>query len=342
MACILAAIRLQTAGQRSHVLVNTLDQLKTKKAADRSAAEATDAKKRCLVQSHNEWDPVEEIIVGSAKHARIPHLDLGFEVTAASADDLLNVDIKGKYPQKIIDETEEDIERFVEELEKLGIRVRRPSDIALNNFATPDWKCDAFFSYCPRDTMLVIGDTVIETPNTFRSRYFESIVYKEILLEYFKSGAKWITAPKPRLLDVGYNRDKQGDELSLNNCEPVFDAANVIRAGKDLFFQLSDSGNKLGLQWLAQTIGDAYHVHAIPSDIYSSVHIDSTLCLLKPGLLLANPERVDVERLPSVLRQWEIVWAPEMVEYQYSEVKPISSKWLGNEFIDAVAGIGGC
>ena len=84
-----------------------------------------------------------------------------------------------------------------------------------------------------------------------------------------QSGARWLSAPKPRLLDSGYNTTDT-DKLSLNNREPVFDAANIIRAGRDIFFQISDSGNYLGLQWLQTTLGQDYNVHEIPSDIYSS------------------------------------------------------------------------
>ncbi len=282
-----------------------------------------------LVNSHNEWDELEEIIVGSARLARVPEKDKGMVAASVGGGyDYFDPDISEFFPEYILQETEEDIDNFTSELKKLNIKVRRPEDISINNFSTPDWHCDSFFPYCPRDVLLTVGNSIIETPNLFRSRYFETIAYKETLIEFMQSGARWISAPKPRLLDHGYNiQDKA--QLSLNNHEPVFDAANVIRAGRDLFYLVSDSGNKLGMQWLQNAVGHDYTVHELSPNIYSSVHIDSTLSFLRPGLLLANPARVNEDNLPDILKKWEIIYAPKMTEYSYSDIKPSSSKWLG-------------
>lgn len=280
------------------------------------------------INSHNEWDPIKEIIVGTAKFCHAPSLDVGF-TTSSSTDGVEDILFKGLYPDRIIKETEEDINIFIEELEKLNITVRRPSPPIINNFATPDWECDRFFPYCPRDTMLVVGEKIIETPGIYRSRYFETICYKEILKNYMLEGAVWLSAPKPRLLETIYDTKRHPKGLRLNNDEPVFDAANVLRAGYDIFYQISDSGNEMGAQWLSSVLGSEYTVHKIRSEVYSSVHIDSTLVMLRPGLILANPERVKIEQLPEAMKQWEIIFSPDMVQYSYSDLKPISSKWLG-------------
>ena len=52
---------------------------------------------------------------------------------------------------------------------------------------------------CPRDSLLVIGDEIIEAPMSWRSRYFETRPYKPLLNEYFRSGARWTIAPKPTM-----------------------------------------------------------------------------------------------------------------------------------------------
>lgn len=286
-----------------------------------------------MIQSHNEWDKVEEIIVGTGLYCYAPSLDTGLNMeftNTSSPDGINNNPFYGNYPAKIIQETEEDINKFVEELNKLKITVRRPELPPMADFATPDWKCDRFFPYCPRDVLLVVGDRIIETPGPYRSRYFETISYRNLLAEYMDQGARWFSAPKPRLLDTIYDYTRNANGLKLNNDEPVFDAANVLRAGYDIFYQISDTGNEMGLKWLASMLGSEYTVHPISSDIYSSVHIDSTLCLLRPGLILANPERVkSLESLPKPLQSWKVIYAPDMVEYSYSEMEPISSKWLG-------------
>ncbi|MEM7541599.1 MAG: inosamine-phosphate amidinotransferase 1, partial [Pseudomonadota bacterium] len=154
------------------------------------------------------------------------------------------------FPRRIIEETEEDLAVLVAELEKLGIRVRRPHAIEFTEtIKTPFWESGYFFSYCPRDVLLTIGDTIIETPTVFRSRFFEPWAYKEILVDYLQSGARWLSAPRPALRDDMYNMGGRAPS-AVNNAEPVFDAANVIKAGRDIFYLISDSGNELGLHWL--------------------------------------------------------------------------------------------
>lgn len=284
--------------------------------------------KTSLVNVYNEWDPVEEIIVGTAQHAAIPHEDKGFQAMQKNTPDLFKSLKSGNYPQFIIDETEEDLAHFVSELEKLKIRVRRPTPIQCSErVKTLDWEADHYFAYCPRDVLLAVGDSIIESPNVFRSRYFETVSYKEILIDYLKSGSKWLSAPKPRLLDEGFN-SIDPNQLALKNHEPVFDAANILRAGTDLFYLISDSGNELGCQWLQTLLGETFTVHPC-RQLYSSMHIDSTLCLLKPGLVLINPSRVRHDNLPEPLKKWDQLVAPEMVEYRYSDEGNFSTKWLG-------------
>ena len=282
---------------------------------------------KSFVNVHNEWDPIEEIIVGTSIHASLPS-EKYFESTLESEEEFYKTKYPFIFPQKIIEETEEDINIFVDELIKLGITVKRPKPLeAKEKFKTLDWEVEHFFCYCPRDLLLAIGNTLIECPSGFRSRYFETFSYQDILLEYFNNGSKWISAPKPRLLDSSYDYERKENGLILREREPIFDAANVLRAGRDLFYLVSDSGNKMGGKWLQNVLGDEYKVHFC-ENIYSSVHIDTTICLLRPGLLLLNPE-VNRDLLPEALKKWDIIEAPEMVEVNYSDIRPMASAWLG-------------
>jgi len=53
--------------------------------------------------------------------------------------------------------------------------------------------------------MLVIGDEVIETPMSVRSRLFEFYPYKSLMIEYFRQGARWTAAPRPTMSDQLYD-----------------------------------------------------------------------------------------------------------------------------------------
>ncbi len=180
------------------------------------------------------------------------------------------------------------------------------------------------------DIILTIGQTIIETPTPLRSRFFETLGYKDILIEYFKSGAKWISAPKPRLLDDTYNDDPKA-EVKINNYEPLFDAANVLRAGRDILYLVSCSGNMMGYEWLQRTLGDEYRVHPLVG-IYEGTHIDTTITLIGPGRVLLNPARINKDNMPDILKKWDIIWCPEMIDTGYSWDYPRASIWSGMNF----------
>ena len=45
--------------------------------------------------------------------------------------------------------------------------------------------------------------------------------------------------------------------------EPVFDAADFARCGRDIFGQESHVTNRFGIEWLARHLGDGYRVHVL-------------------------------------------------------------------------------
>lgn len=280
------------------------------------------------VQVYNEWDPLEEVIVGTAKFAQVPYFDFGMNSIEPQTRNMFPSPTERRYPRWVIEETEEDIEVFIETVQKLGIVVRRPEPIDFQGlFRTPFWESEYYFQYCPRDILLAIGDTIIETPNPFRSRYFETLAYRNILVDYLRQGARWISAPKPSLKENLYDPERTS-QSALLEIEPAFDAANILRAGHDILYLVSDSGNELGCRWLQSTLGPEYRVHPC-RNLYSGTHIDSTLTLVRPGLAIINPERVNQENVPEPLKRWDLVPAPPMTVPAYSDLPPISSEWLG-------------
>jgi len=284
-----------------------------------------------IVNVYNEWDPLEEVIVGTAIGAQIPIGDKGLHVIRYS--DYENVDKipSGPHMQRIISETEEDLEKLVEVFENLKIKVRRPNVTKHSKvYSTPDWSSDGMYNYCPRDILLPVGNTIIETPMSLRSRLFETVAYKDLLIEYMSSGSRWVSAPKPQLLDSMYN-EIDASKSALHELEPVFDAANILRVGKDIIYLVSDTGNKMGALWLQNMLGDKYRVHPC-ENLYASTHIDTTITLLRPGLVLVNPERVRDDNLPEIFKKWEVLVAPEMVDMGYTGVS-FGSAWIGMNFM---------
>jgi glycine amidinotransferase/scyllo-inosamine-4-phosphate amidinotransferase 1 len=281
-----------------------------------------------LIDVHNEWDPLEEVIIGTTAGAQIPRpgLDL-FAVEFADYGTAERIP-SGPYPQHVLDETEHDLEVLCGELAALGVKVRRPAPRDKQALvSTPDWSTDGFYDYCPRDVLLTVGDLVIETPMVLRSRSLEPLAYREMLLEFFTSGSRWLSAPKPRLADEMFDPTAPPGQR-LRNYEPAFDAANVLRFGTDILYLVSDSGNELGAHWLQSALGDAYTVHPC-RDIYASTHVDSTIVPIRPGLVLLNPERVNDRNLPEFLRGWDKIWCPELVDIGFVGDRPYCSTWIG-------------
>jgi glycine amidinotransferase/scyllo-inosamine-4-phosphate amidinotransferase 1 len=281
------------------------------------------------VNSNTEWGTLKEVILGRAEFAQIPTVkkyDIHC-VDYANYDSTLGLP-QGRYPGKIVEETVEDLEIFRKQLENIGVKVHRPES---QHFAklhgTGNWSSDGYYAYCPRDSTLVVGDTLIETPMPLRARYFENFIYKKIFKEYFNNGSRWISAPKGELPDALYDRTDLS-KPTLTEFEPAFDAANVIKCGKDIFYLVSNSGNKAGAKWLQSTLGDKYHVHVM-DNIYAYVHVDTTILPLAAGTVLLNPSRVNENNLPEYFKNWKKIWAVDPVATPYVENWAPASPWLG-------------
>ncbi len=282
-----------------------------------------------VVWSCNEWDPLEEVIVGNPLRARFPTADRSTQL-AEFPDRSLKEIPQGPFPQQIIEETEEDLNAFVAVLEGLGITVKRPETWPHEaKISTINWESQGYYNYCPRDLILVIGDHIIETPNVIRSRAQESFSYRTMMVDYLKSGAKWYSAPKPMLLDSLFEVDLE--KPTPRNDEPAFDAANILRLGRDLIYLVSATGNDMGGQWLQTILGENFRVHFL-KDVYYGSHIDSTFVALRPGLMLCNPARINDNTLPEILQQWDIIYSPPMENTdRYGDdylSKSIGSKWI--------------
>lgn len=282
-----------------------------------------------LANSHTEWGTLQEVVVGTAEHAQIPELK-GHDIHCVDYADRDSTQSLpgGSYPSDMLAQTQADLDQFAQQLQGLGIIVHRPNPIPTQNiFQTPDWQSDGYYYYCPRDSVLIVGNTIIETPMALRSRYFETFSLRHILNEYSQAGSPHISAPKPELLDELYDRTDL-DKPTLTNTEPCFDAANVIRCGKDIFYLVSNSGNHRGAQWLQNFLGSDYRVHVM-DDIYAYVHVDTSILPLAPGKVLLNPDRVNDKNLPDYFKSWDKIWAPEPVVTPCLDNWAPGSPWIG-------------
>jgi len=264
----------------------------------------------------NEWDNLKSVIVGDATGARIPQLDKSLRTVNYADIQDQNKITDGIYPNEVISQANEDLEVLSNFLKGEDIQVLRPTEKA-----EPE-----YYNYCPRDGVLVYNDVIISTPQPLRARRGE----ERFIEQHFENlPAKYIKTT-PTLSDDLYNEDCIGDPntLALTELEPCFDAANILRSNDDLFYLVSNSGNKAGAEYLQEIVGPNKKVWPIEG-VYSYMHLDSTIALLREGLMLLNPDRIKSKnQLPKPLQSWDAIWCPDPVDIGHYPGYNNASKWV--------------
>jgi glycine amidinotransferase/scyllo-inosamine-4-phosphate amidinotransferase 1 len=283
------------------------------------------------INSHNEWDKLQEVVLGTADRTMTVLTWSRPEPIPESVKEIAQQLAKEAYPQWFVDEVNEDLDGVREAFQQFGIKVFRPNvyDITRMYSSPYDWSSTGNNILNVRDLHLIVGNNVIESASPVKSRYFEATALYDVWYQYFQDGFRWLVAPKPRLAGEilsPYFRDENARELTkedfryqeltsgrleelhrLSEKEILFEAANTVRMGKDLLYLVSSSGNHLGARWLQSVLGDEYRVHTTQA-IYRSSHIDSTVLCLRPGLVLLNSTRVNPTICPKIFDNWEKIY----------------------------------
>lgn len=294
------------------------------------------------VNSFNEWDPLEEIIVGNGFPAELPSDNIGFKFFFH--DNLLGKDgamYAGRWylEKRFIEELREDLEAFVELLKQRNICVKRPKEpVGPHEVKTLCWSSSNYPALNVRDLTLIVGNEIIETSVLARWRQFENDYLKHLFLDYFKRGAKWTAAPRPLSTDksIDYSRVEKNPEIKKYfdllkknehdrlDCgiEIMFDAANCIRMGDVIMFNAPTEHERLGAEWLQRHLGKKYKIWTV--NIFDN-HIDSLFLPIRPGLaILTLPIK---HKLPEQLKKWDIVYVPSLLEpHKTPDYMPLASE----------------
>lgn len=246
-----------------------------------------------MISSYNEWDSLKKVVVGRADFANWPVHDPVYRAEAANSTWKETPAPSGPVEQWIIDETEEDLHNLCDVLVRKGVEVVRPESM---NFQAHD----GLYNYCPRDRLLVYGDTVVDTAMMYPCRDMEYQCYVDILED-----AKHIKH-MPR-----------GQGM-------VLDAANVLRLNDKMLMLESASGNRKAYDWLCKQFPK---VKIELCNFYSGVHIDSTVVALRDGLVLLNGSRVNEKNCPEVFNGWNKIYINDVVPQKFHNY-PYASKWI--------------
>ena len=249
-----------------------------------------------MINTRNEWDPLEAIVVGSASHANWPHKDPVFAEEGKKTTWTKTPVPQGPVPQWIIDQTNRELDTLCETLLRLGVTVYRPR--TMDFVAT-----QGMYNYCPRDRLLVWGDTVVDVNMMYPCRNQEIRNYTRLLAD----ARNILTMPR--------------------NSGMTLDAANVCRLGDTWLYLQSPSGNISAYYWLKERFPQ---VRIELCNFYAGVHIDSTIVPLREGLVLLNASRVNKDNCPRAFDYWEKIWVTDdMIVAQDFYQYPYASKWIG-------------
>lgn len=303
-----------------------------------------------IVNSWNEWDDLQEIVVGIANSACFEPTEPGNK--PKFREEKLNKRIPfptGLKHPSVIDNANEELAGLVSLLESHGVTVKRPEKIDFStSIETPNFKVsNQYCSVCPRDVMITLGNEILEATMSRRARFFEYLPYRKLVYQYWRQDTQslWNVAPKPSMRKDMY--DESFWDLSLEErvkrmhqfkfCitqnEVVFDAADCSRLGRDILVQESMTTNRTGIEWLKRHLEPrGFRIHPVhfPLDFFPS-HIDCTFIPLCPGVILTNPERPIQKEEEKMFRDndWKLIEAPQPASS--NEEMPLfcqSSKWL--------------
>ncbi|SDT80592.1 arginine deiminase family protein [Actinoplanes derwentensis] len=302
-----------------------------------------------VVSSWNEWDPLEEVVVGRADGACFDPAEPGYRPQIRGPRAPGETFPVGPKSAETIRRANEELDNLSALLADRGIVVRRPDVVNFDHpLRTPEFDVPTqYCSVCPRDVVITLGRQVLEATMSRRARYFEYLPYRRLIRDYWNRDPRmiWTAAPKPSMADDMYREEfweltqeerfarMHEFEFCVGQEEPVFDAADMTRMGRDVFVQESMTTNRPGIAWLRRELeprGLRVHPVHFPLDFFPS-HIDCTFVPLRPGLVLTNPDRPikDEDATFFTKNDWRFLDAPEASSTNDEMPKYCqSSRWL--------------
>ena len=135
------------------------------------------------IQSNTEYGKLKSIVVGRPDGANWPIEDPMFKTWLKYPGDQ-GGHFPYKIPEDVIESVNENIYLLIDRLKiDFDIDVVRPTRANWKTaVATHDWVCSGMNTLNMRETLVTIGNKVIECPHPYRSKHYESQVYGPIKL----------------------------------------------------------------------------------------------------------------------------------------------------------------
>jgi N-dimethylarginine dimethylaminohydrolase len=269
------------------------------------AAKATVATGVCLKVEH-EWDTLREAVVG------YPHIRIGDGVPKAVSNYMpaemvtMAAAMLATNSGKLLAEALPMLHEAAVAQMDAAIEILRKRDVIVHQVLPPTPDEEAFLAdlgyhnnmlYFPRDPIVVIGDTFIETAMFNPARRMERFPIRRTLAERLE-GCRVVALPEP----MPVPEDAQGGY----GPGPFLEGGDIFVIGKDIYVgHTGNASNRAGIDALQALLGAQYRVHEVRLSS-TFLHLDCVLSMPRPGLAIVCREGF-LDGLPAFLDDWDLI-----------------------------------
>lgn len=203
---------------------------------------------------------------------------------------------------RVIEETNEDLDELSHILEDVGVKVHRPIQ--------PEFSLDVHHPIMPRDVFGFYGKKMIQTYGAIHSRKKELNLYEKIVhscLEDYTLYRMWEPDIKEteeyEIVEAHTNKIKLQQRYDKYKDMILWETANFAKCGDVIVHTQSadkdpvnGKGTEKGLEWMKSLLSEFCFV-----ELSAGGHIDGKLALLRPGLLMTWRE----DFIPKELKSWD-------------------------------------
>ena len=243
---------------------------------------------------YTEYDPLESVIVGDT-------------YDPDQVSQLLNHPNPSKF-NRILEETKQDLDQLAQFLKQGNIEVMRPDVYQYYDpINMPEF--DVQFPIAPivpRDALLVMGKTILQTYTSYTDRYFDAISYYRIFESMFQQGYRWISQPTPMLENLNTEDDWFVNDRTYKDRlmdRVLWHTATMFKAGDAIIVNHEGPGSASGLEWCKRELPEYRFVNNTASRCKGFGHIDH-------GFIMTDDDTVihaGMEWVPECLHNKQLI-----------------------------------
>ena len=272
-----------------------------------------------MIYSNNSWDRLHSVVVGRELNLTKRIADFTFKhfyqenIEQSVYDKLESNGNEYTIKHEYLEIRNQQLDDFSKCLESYGVRVVRPDFIKkIIPFKTPSFKSELSSASNVRDTNIIIGDAIVETPTYVQNRYFENLSLYDAFAQEYKQGGRWMRAPHTNIIEEKmdlehWSIDRDFDK-DLSNYVMAIDGAQFLRLGDDIICNVSNYNHYLGYKWVKSLFPEKNFYRIKITDN----HIDGNLMAIREGTFLVNTNNYTNfsleeirNKMPKKYRDWE-------------------------------------